>query len=252
MLSKVLAVVALFLTLGGSEALSAQELSSTPSWDGLYVGYQLPDAIAHNTRATKENCPGIVPREVFISNGAATMFYNNGYTIGKFDASSNQFNLNGASRGVSLWKDGNSLMGRVLAGGGPWCKYTLKLERLPKSPVPPVSLVNHFNGLYRPPSSPFCTSMDKAEFYADDNFDLYIKDGLATLKIRGRTAFGFISSNGDARLVGLKLDVVLTKITTGYEAAITDEGMQAQPELGWAALPPCQMRMAYRATYHWN
>ena len=99
-------------------------------WDGTYAGLQVPDAVQHNTRA---GCLATNPtRQVTIRAGEASLIYPDSVAKGEW-GDDGDLHLTTPNRAITLTplldaKTGKRrLFGRVLVGGGPWCKFTLNL-----------------------------------------------------------------------------------------------------------------------------
>ncbi len=103
-------------------------------WDGAYTGSQTPDVVQDNTRAKCLLKP--VTRTVTITASKAAMVFGDATANGGWEADGN-FHLTTPNRTITLTPsldpktNKRSMFGRLLAGGGPWCKYTFRLEEVP-------------------------------------------------------------------------------------------------------------------------
>ena len=100
-------------------------------WDGTYTGLQVPDVVQDNTRA---GCLRTNPtRQVTIRAGEASLVYPDSVAKGGW-GDDGDLHLTSPNRTITLTPllDATTgkrrFFGRVLVGGGPWCKFTLSLQ----------------------------------------------------------------------------------------------------------------------------
>lgn len=238
-------IVTFFALLSVSVTALAQTDPGGRLADGVYVGYQIPDSVQDKTKGKCQM--ETLPKQALLYGGKALMHFNNGFATGEFDPQSHQYNLTAPLRGITLVQNGSELFGRMLVGSGPWCKFTLRLKRLPYAPVPPQSFNQQHNGLYTAGMASRCAGTSAS---SGDELALKIFNGVATVGFATR-AWGFVDASSNATLVGNGVLMKLTKSAAGYSALIDDRGQAADAVADTPARPPCHEQIEFIQKQVW-